>query len=251
VIRNFLNKLFSEIPEWDGAERRRSLRAKCEFQLEVDLGQQPCPARTLDVGASGVRIRLDLPWSAMLKKGQEATLRYPHPPFECEVASVGGKIRWIKSDGKGIIVAIGFNDNIETLRRSWVKHVLLENFKNGADQKRKDLRVHSQLPALLQLPGDTAELQANLRDLSIRGARLQLANPLAVGTELLVRFNAFSSHGPLTLRATVERSYPAEGSEGEEQLHELGLSFTPQHGKKTAMLKLFKAAVAQQRRSTL
>ena len=248
MIRNFLNKLFSEVPEWDGSERRRSLRTKCEFQLEVNLGQQQCPAQTLDVGASGVKLRLGQPWSALLKRDQEATLRYPDPPFECEHQTVAGKIRWVKTEGRTFVVAVGFDENIETLRHSWVKNVLLENFLNGAHPKRKHHRVHSQHPAIIQLLGESTELRVSLLDLSTRGAKLELAEPLEVGTELLVRLAPLGSEPALTLKSVVRRCHPARAREA---LHEIGISFAPERGKKTAMLKLFRAAVAKQKKSTL
>ena len=181
----FLATLFKPAaPEWDGAENRQTFRARCEFEIEVGIGQARYLGKAVDAGPQGLKIRIRGPFKASaMKPNTPAALRYLEPLFDAQLDSVKAKVRWAKKEGEGVfVVGVMFDEAPENLVRSWVKPVLTKLFQQKTKQKRKTLRVHCNLPISFVYGGKT--LQGHLRDLSAGGALLESLVELPADTEI-------------------------------------------------------------------
>ena len=246
MLKGFLERLLGGEPAWDGSERRVSLRAKCDFQLELTLPKAVYAAKVLDVGARGVRARIQAPLTRVARRGLTVQARAFNLKFPCELDTIRGKIRWVKPEQEdAFVVAIAFDDELEALQRSWVKAVLLKNLID-ATQKRTQTRVKALVRTWIQV--ENHQFEGSLRDISTRGARLETVKTYPVGTELTLRIGParpgsspeLGLHG-MTLKAIVRRVGPSPAS------HQMGLLFQLEDGQRAALLKWVRGAAAQQK----
>ena len=237
MLRAFIERLFSGAEDWDGSDRRLGLRARCDIELEVACPGLRYLGRALDVGPRGVRIRIRGPWNPrVVKKGQAAQLKYLTPLFDAELDTVQSKIMWVKKEVENVFqIGVQFDDTVENLRRSWIKPILLKSLKARVQQKRKQLRVRSNIPCRLQLEGK--EYDANLRDLSVGGGLLECFQGFKEGTQFDVMLRPGKPHADVPLKAIVRRGKLNLGT------YQMGVAFIGDERLKKVLLKLLKAMV--------
>ena len=125
-FESLFGNLFNKNPSWDGAERRQAFRVRCDFEVEVQAPDCSYLAVCLDAGPQGLKLHIRGPWvKKVLKRAQPIRLRYVQPLYEAELDTVGATIRWVRRQGTQMFtLAVGFEDTIDNLKRSWVKPIL-------------------------------------------------------------------------------------------------------------------------------
>ena len=231
-FQSLFGRLLKRIPEWGGEERRQSFRVRCDFEIEVQAPGCSYLARCLDAGPQGLKLRIRGPFvKKVLRRGQPIRLRYVEPLYEAELDTVGGTICWVRREGQQLFtMAVGFEDTMDNLKRSWVKPVLQKVFKAGSRRnQRRHMRAKCQLPGKILVEGKRQEIKVT--DLSSSGARVSSLQPLEVGSAAEVEFES------LVLRAIVRRCAPDYG------VYRLGLAFSPNEENKKKLVRLVKRLV--------
>ena len=202
---DFLRRLLGFRPDWDGSDRRSSLRARCDFDLVVQGKNLEFHGRALDASPKGIRVRIRGHWNPRsVKHGVMVSMRCPQPPVECEVDTIQGRISWVKRlDKELFLLAISFEDTIDHLRRSWVKPVLMKGLHSKVRQQRGFVRVACNLPVQFAFHGEVHE--GKLHDLSVQGGRLETLHIFSQGSHLELRLRAHELP-PLNIRSVVRRA---------------------------------------------
>lgn len=197
---------------WDGSDQRKTMRTKCDFELEVGCPNLRYMARALDASPRGIRVRIRGPYKpSIVKKGQSAHLKWLTPMYEAEVDTVQAKIAWTKREGENLfLVGLVFDDTLENLQKSWVKPVLLKGLKKKVAQHRKSLRVRCNLPARFSVNGEP--LDGCVHDLSLEGARLESFQSVAEGTPLVLECGPVGNLAALKVNGTIKRSLRPYGT---------------------------------------
>ena len=175
--------------DWDGSERRVSLRTRCDFEVEIQAPGCRYLARVLDAGPQGLRMRVRGPWvPKVLRRSQPIRLCYVQPIYEAELDTVGAQIQWVKREGEQMFsLAVAFDDTLDNLKRSWVKPVLMKAFKMASKKnQRKTMRARCQLVGTMIYEGKKQDIKVT--DLSTSGARVSSLQPMGVGGVLEVAF---------------------------------------------------------------
>ena len=245
MIQKFLERLLGGSPEWDGSDRRITLRAKCNFELEVAMPTARYLGTALDAGPKGVRLRIRGPWNArLLRAGTRVTLKHIEPMFDAQLDTVQCKISWVKKEADNLfLLAVGFDDSLENLKMSWVKPVLMKGLKSQVKQQRKQLRVRANLTTMLRV--DTQEIEGRLRDLSMGGAQIETFKSLPLGTQVTVKFGPVAPHPEMVMKGTVRRCEQALGA------CQIGVAFFLLEGQKKQLLKFIKDFVELQNQAAL
>jgi hypothetical protein len=219
-------------PEWDGAERRQAFRVKCDFEVEIQAPGCSYLAACLDAGPQGLRMRVRGPFvKKVLRRAQPIRLRYVEPLYEAELDTVSAAIRWVRRDGEQMFtMAVGFDDTIDNLKRSWVKPILQKVFKSGSRKnQRNHMRARCQLAGKAVIDGQRVDIKVT--DVSTSGARLSALQPMAIGSIFEVEFEK------VIQRAVVRRCQPDYG------VYRIGVAFSPDAAARAKLLTLVKRLV--------
>ena len=245
MFKAFIERLFSGGIPWDGSDRRLGIRAKCTFDLEVAGEGFSFMGASQNVGPRGIRVKIRGPWNArQMRKGQEVRVKYLTPLFDAELDTVKAKIEWAKKEGNDMFsLALTFVDNVETLRRSWVKPILVKALKSRAAQKRKLLRVTANMPAGLLVDGKGYD--GKIRDLSVGGAKLECFTGFREGTYIALTVIPLKPAPPMPLKALVRRCTLVLGT------YEMGLAFLLDERDKKTLFRQVKELIDVQNRDAL
>lgn len=231
-FQSLFGNLLKRIPEWDGEERRQAFRVRCDFEIEVQAPGCRYLARCVDAGPQGLKLKVRGPFvKKILRRGQPIRLRYVEPMYEAELDTVGGAICWVRREGEQMFtMAVGFEDTLENLKKSWVKPILQKVFKAGSRRNlRKHMRAKCQLPGKVVIDGKRQDVK--ITDVSTSGARVSSLQPLDVGVASELEFEN------LVLRVLVRRCTPDYG------VYRLGLAFSPDAEAKKKLVRLIKQMV--------
>lgn len=231
-LESLFQKWLRRRPEWQGQERREGLRVRCDFELEIQAPGARYMAQVVEAGPQGLRMRVRGPWNPKaIRPRQEVGLKFVEALYGCEVDTIGASIRWVRREGPHMFsLAIRFLEDVEVLKRSWVKPMLQRAFKKESRRNQREwMRARCQLPARLHHQGVQ---DVKIHDLSTTGCRLACLQPIAVGSDLEVEFQN------LKLRAVVRRCQPDYG------VYRLGLVFAPNAQAKARLLELVKQMLA-------
>ncbi len=171
---------------WSGMDRRQSLRAPCRFEIQVSGSQFSFLAKTKDIGPTGLRLEASGAFPSFLKRGTEVRVKHLNAPFDCEKDTVQAKIVWVKRKNAGLFqCACSFQEEVEVLKRSWVRSVLVKALRQTPQQKRKHLRVRTDwlVPAFLQ----DKVVEVRVRDLSLAGARFETPEEICERDSIALR----------------------------------------------------------------
>lgn len=245
MIKAFIERLFSGGIPWDGSDRRLGIRAKCNFDLGVSGDGFSLMGQAVNVGPRGIRLRIRGPWnSRKLRKGQLVQVKYLTPLFDAELDTVKAKIEWAKKEGVDLFsLALTFDDNVETLRRSWVKPILVKTLKSRAQQKRKLLRARANLPASFTVDGKSYD--GKVRDLSVGGAKLECFTGFREGTHIALILIPPKPAASMALKGLVRRCALVLGT------YEMGLAFLLEERDKKPLFRLVKELIDAQNRATV
>lgn len=231
-FQSLFGNLLKRLPDWAGEERRQAFRVRCDFEIEVQAPGCSYLARCVDAGPQGLKLKVRGPFvKKVLRRGQPVRLRYVEPIYEAELDTVGGTICWVRREGEQIFtMAVGFEDTLDNMKRSWVKPILQKVFKAGSRRnQRRHMRAKCQLPGKVLIGGKKQDVKVT--DLSTSGARVSSLHPLEVGAATEIEFEK------LVLRALVRRCAPDYG------VYRLGLAFAPDPETKKKLLRLVKRLV--------
>lgn len=205
MLKDFLDRLFRKPEEWDGGDRRESLRAPCDFELELACPGLRYLAKAVNLSPRGIRLKVRGPWNPkIVRVNAEAQLKYLTPIFDAEFDTVKGSIRWVKKEAENLFtLAVAFEDDVDRLKRSWVKSELMKHLRSRVKQNRKQLRVRLNLPARFIFNGQ--DYEGHLRDISTGGARLEAFQIIPEGTQLIIQVGPVKPLPQLRLKAVVRR----------------------------------------------
>lgn len=227
---DWFKRLFGQ--DWDGADRRASLRAKCTFEMQVTSSKCSFLAQAKDVGPTGIRFEGRGAFPSALKRGLEVQLKHLSASMECDRDTVVGKVVWVRRRNAGQFeCAATFLEPPEQLKKSWVRPVLARAIKVAPQQKRRYLRVRADWTVPVNLSGQHFEVR--LRDISLHGARFESIRELAVGEALTMRLKE------MQLRCQIRRVQKVGGS------WIIGVQFDPDSGQRKALLKMLKILSGQ------
>jgi hypothetical protein len=224
--------LLKKNPAWDGAERRQSFRVRCDFEVEIQAPGCSYLASCLDAGPQGLRMRVRGPFvKKVLRRAQPIRLRYVEPLYEAELDTVSAAIRWVRREGEQLFtMAVGFDDTIDNLKRSWVKPILQKVFKSGSRKnQRQYMRARCQLAGTAVIQGQRVDIKVT--DVSTSGARLSALQPVDIGSVVEVEFEK------VVQRAIVRRCQADYG------VYRIGVSFSPDPTARAKVLTLVKRLV--------
>ncbi|MBT9588193.1 PilZ domain-containing protein [bacterium] len=212
---------------WDGSDRRQSLRVRCNFEVQASSTQCSFLAKTRDIGPTGIRIEGRGAFPSSLKAGVLLQIKHLSAPMDCERETVKARVVWVVRKNAGLFqCAAAFDEDVETLRHSWVRSVLAKAIKQAPKQKRKYLRVHCDWTIPAQLNGEALEVR--LRDLSLHGARVEVLREICERDTLSLRIKE------MKLQCEIRRISKAGGS------HLVGVNFRPQAAQQKQLLQLIK-----------
>ena len=245
MIKKFLERLLGGSPEWDGSDRRSTLRAKCDFELELAFPTARYLATALDAGPKGVRMRVRGPWNGrLLRVGQIVHLKYLATIFEAEIDTVQCKVSWAKKENNTLFyIAVSFDETLDNLKRSWVRPVLMKGLKKQVKQQRKQLRVRASVPAFLRVQDQ--EIEGKMRDLSMGGAQVESFKPIPLGTHVSLKFGPIKPHPEMVLKGMVRRCELYLGT------YQIGIAFLILEGQRKQLLKFIKEVVDLQNQAAL
>jgi hypothetical protein len=168
-------------PDWDGTERRKTLRARCSVDVQLAAAGLDLAARVTEVGPTGLRIESRAGAPARLKPGAAVSVQAPGHSG----SPVVGKIVWIRAKSPtGFSLAVRI-DTRKPLDSTWAKPVLQEAVRSEPRQKRRFIRVRADW--IVEGTYEGQELEMRVRDLSVTGARLESRDPLQVGRPVLLK----------------------------------------------------------------
>lgn len=231
-FQSLFGNLLKRIPDWEGEERRQAFRVRCDFEIEVQAPGCSYFAQCIDAGPQGLKLRIRGPWvKKVLRRGQPIRLRYVEPMYEAELDTIGGSIRWVRREGEQLFtMAVGFEDTLENMKRSWVKPILQKVFKAGSRRnQRRYMRAKCQLPGKALIGGKKQDVK--ITDLSSSGARLSALQPLELGAATEVEFEQ------LVLRAIVRRCAADYG------VYRIGVAYHPDAETKKKLVRLIRKLV--------
>lgn len=226
--------------QWDGSERRQGFRARCDFEVEISAPNLSYMGKALDLGPQGMRFRVRGPYNPrVMRKGLEVNLKYLTPLFGAERDTVKAVVRWVKKEGDAQFqVAVFFTDEVENLKKSWLKVVLQKGLGMKAIRSRRQhLRVRCAFMG--QVRYENKALEIKVINLSASGAELESLKPIPVPTHLMLYFQN------LSMKATVRRC------ELEYGVYKVGVIFLEDKKTRKQALETVKKLVELEKRRKL
>lgn len=213
---------------WDGSDRRQSLRVRCNFEVQVTGSQCSFLARTLDMGPTGLRVECRGAFPSSLKKGVALQIKHLNCPMDCERETIKARVAWATPKNPSLFqCAALFEDEVENLKKSWVRSLLVRAIKQPPKQKRKYLRVRCDWTVAAQINGTATQIQ--LRDLSMQGARLEVPSEISERDRLVLNIKG------LILPGQIRRVSKTGGT------YMVGVNFQTNPGQSKKLLQIIKS----------
>lgn len=243
MLQGLVEQLFGG--GWDGADRRLSMRAKCDIEVEVACPGLRFLGRVTDAGPTGMRISIrGATSSRVVKKGAVLDIKHLNPGMGVDRDTVRCKIAWVKKIAENIFdVGVSLDEPVENLKRSWIKPLLVKSLEQKTQQKRKHLRVRANIKSVLNVDGKHTDV--NVRDLSVGGCKVESFQSLAGGTHVKVLLKPGKTHEELLLPGMVRRSVKSLGA------YDVGVAFLLDAKLKKQLLKLIKGILDLQKQTRL
>lgn len=212
---------------WDGSDRRESLRVRCNFEVQVTGTHCSFLAKAVDLGPTGLRVECRGAFPSSLKKGGALQIKHLNCPMDCERETVKARVAWATPKNPGLFqCAALFDDEVENLKKSWVRSILARAIKQSPKQKRKYLRVRCDWTVAAQINGKAAQVQ--LRDLSMQGARLELPAEISERDRIILDIKG------LILPGSIRRVSKTGGT------YMIGVDFQTNPGQSKKLLQIIK-----------
>lgn len=227
----FLNLLKSIVGKqnWDYAERRGKMRAKCRIEASLVVSSGLIGADVLNISVTGMLLQC----LGKVRKGEQVQLRSVKQHNQATNHSLNCRIEWTKKNGQGWLAGVSFLDSAQEMGKSWLYWELkgLGLRMIGADQQRQDHRVRCLLPS--RLTSRSQNLNARTINLSPSGALVQTTGKLMeVGEIVTLRFGPLDTLPKISAKANIA-SLPVEGAPT------YGLRFMTFEAGTPAQLKLY------------
>ena len=206
------NEPIANDDDGDFAQRRKSSRRNCEFNVDGMLGRRGFCATVVDMSAGGMKVQCSKPIG--VKNKSVLKLTYPNPIKGCTNMTVECVARWSRmreSDGVQF-VGVEFKDR-KKIGSSWVKPKMKDlGFQSyNVREQRQDMRIACRLPASITVAG--TKLKCAIRDIGLGGLYLELQKPLRGGAEVSVQVEGNSSFPATTFEAKVlHQQHPEPGA---------------------------------------
>lgn len=155
-------------PHLSLAERRHKLRVRCYVKVRLDSGAEGVVS---DMSMDGLQLRSN----TELLNGQEFDLLYQEGEG---LGRVRCRAVWVRPGRDVWVAGIVYVESVESMRESWVKHVLeqLGFDESKTFQKREFIRVEASIPCRLLSHGRG---KGRIVNLGIGGALVEFAEPFA------------------------------------------------------------------------
>lgn len=180
-------------------QNRQATRLPCNFPVTCTHGGTRLAASVVDMGLSGLRVRLDPEVAAALEVNLETRhllgLQYGGPSNCFEFNTVQARVAWVNRRVDGAIEAgAAYTHPVAYLERSWVRHLLrlFDLDSISVRDRRRHVRMPCGLQAWIGLAGeargasDVAAVQ--IVNLSAGGVLLDVTSEFPVGAAVVVRF---------------------------------------------------------------
>ena len=237
MLRQFIERLLGPTP-WDSSDRRRKLRVKVHFALEIIFPTFITTGTAVDMGPTGIKVKIPADRDPMVMKGQMVRLKYVPPQFK-GLHTIECQARWLSKEGdKKFVLGLVFDDSGVDVRKSWVPGVKTLVNEQQSVGDRKQLRVETAIDTRFKV--DDQERNGQLRDLSSSGGLLETSRHYSEGTRMELTLLFKPPHAPVTLEAVVCRS------QTQKTTSHLGLVFLTTDKQKRFLQNLVKAIVALQ-----
>jgi hypothetical protein len=213
---DLIQKLLGRKVNWDGTDRRRFVRSRCNFELSVDkLGAQ---VRVRDLGQNGLRLDCSSQYGPKLKAGTLIGLRLGQP----DASPVPARVCWIRNSAEVSRLGLKF---VGSLKNTWMQE-LIDRVAGQPRQKRRSIRVKTDWT--VQAYHGHLQLEARLRDLSVTGCRFETRDSVLVGQELRLKM------GTIEVTAEVRRV------SGDRGLNLVGVKFSTQEPQTQQLVDLLR-----------
>lgn len=223
---DWLRRLLGQ-QNWHGADRRQTLRALCNFEVQVSTNKCSFWGKAIDISEKALRVEVTGAFPSSLRSRQVAWLKHLRPPFGCPRDTLKARVIWVKRIHQGKFqCALAFDDDPAVVRRSWLPELLACALKHAPDQKRRHVRVRMDwlVPALFR----NEIHKVRLRDLSMGGARIEINHYIQEGDTLALKVKE------LKLPCEVRRVTKNGGS------YLVGLRLRPEFSQSKQLLQLIK-----------
>lgn len=225
---DWLRKLLGKAESWDGSDRRSALRVPCVFEVQVTGARCSFLGKSKDIGPTGIRIEARGAFPDSLKPKLAIQIKHLSAPMDCDRDVVTAQVAWVRRKNAGLYqFAATFQEDIESLRRSWVRSVLAKAIKQPPKQKRRYLRVRCERMVAAFLNGEVVEVK--LRDLSVQGARLEVLREVSQKDSLALRLEQ------MKVACEIRRVARANG------VYVVGVNFQPDPAQAKKLLELIKS----------
>ncbi len=156
-------------PHLSLAERRHKLRVRCYVKVTLGLEGEPQGVVT-DMSMDGLQLRAP----TELHLHQEFEVLYNEGQ---SLGRVRCRVVWVRPGRDFWLAGIAYVGTAESMRASWVKHVLeqLGFDESKTFQKREHIRVESSIPCRVM---GAAEGKGRIVNIGIGGALVELEQPL-------------------------------------------------------------------------
>lgn len=186
-----------------GDERRRLIRLRCDYAVKCVVEDTQFPARILDMGINGMRLRLQ----ERLKPGTNVFIYYAGQADPGRDEYVLCLVRWARRrrNSEEIEAGLQYVDTEGNMRRSWIQFLLKElGFNERAIYtRRKQIRAESTLSGELVTETEGSVIEGRILNLGVGGALFESSASFSAQTAIRIRCESWSGLKPLDLPALV------------------------------------------------
>ena len=196
-------KSLAGIEEWDFSDRRGTLRIPCRLEARLRTSGEEVEADVVDIGLRGLCLLI----KGKVRKGSVVDLL----PRQSEEQPVKCKIQWKKKHSDGFLSGVSFQDDKESLSRSWlfeeVKAIGLEAVET--EQRRSGVRVICNTPAQLKHGNERREV--SMVDVGLGGALIESdGETLKSGDKVRLEFGPLEELPRVAVNCEVVTTYKRE-----------------------------------------
>ena len=173
-----IQRLLGKKVLWDGTDRRKSVRTRCNFELVVE--KLDFRARVRDLGQNGLRLDCSSQFGPKLKPGTHNLL----VPETQDSPSVRATVCWINNSAEISRLGLRFSSS---LKGSWMQDAI-DRVAGQPRQKRRHIRVRTDWT--VQAFDGNLVMDARLRDLSVTGCRFETRDSVVVGQPLRLKMGS-------------------------------------------------------------
>ncbi len=168
-------------------DNRKYPRMNVSLPVDCVVGEKSSRERALTLGGGGMFLAIAEPPAV----GAQITVRF-RPAKHLDIIEAKGRVCY-QVPGKGI--GVEFTDIKPEFRQALLRFIL---------GKKGDKRRHPRVPLLMQIECEQFTSLAYSRDVSVGGVFIETKQPLAVGSELNLRFRLENESPIIVARAEVK-----------------------------------------------